>query len=80
MVLCCLFWCQSFGDVSPYISSYFFGLGCWVATCWERAAHSVNHSMFFYILTICNFIVFSRFGFEGGIWVVIAPASCHCIL
>ena len=22
MVLCCLFWCQSFGDVSPYVCSY----------------------------------------------------------
>ena len=28
--LCCLFWCQSFGDVSPYVCSYHFqfGLGC----------------------------------------------------
>ena len=24
VVLCCLFWCQSFGDVSPYVCSYCF--------------------------------------------------------
>ena len=30
VVLCCLFWCQSFGVVSPYICSLYFefGLGC----------------------------------------------------
>ena len=22
VVLCCLFWCESFGDVSPYVCSY----------------------------------------------------------
>ena len=29
-VLCCLFWCQSFGDVSPYVCSlyFYFGFGC----------------------------------------------------
>ena len=28
--LCCLFWYQSFGDVSHYVCSYYFyfGLGC----------------------------------------------------
>ena len=24
VVLCCLFWCQSFGDVSPYVCSLYF--------------------------------------------------------
>ena len=24
VVLCCLFWCQSFGDVSPYVYLYYF--------------------------------------------------------
>ena len=24
VVLCCLFWCQSFGDVSPYVCSNYF--------------------------------------------------------
>ena len=30
VVLCCLFWCQSFGDVSPYVCSLYFqfGFGC----------------------------------------------------
>ena len=37
------FWWYSYGDVSPYVSSLYFkfGLGCWVTTCWEIAAHSV---------------------------------------
>ena len=60
-----LFWfsvsyfCVCFGDVSPYVCTYYFqfGLGCGVATFWERAAHSVDH-MFFSILTICNFSYF----------------------
>ena len=24
VVLCYMFWCQSFGDVSPYVCSYYF--------------------------------------------------------
>ena len=24
VVLCCLFWCQSFGDASPYVCSLYF--------------------------------------------------------
>ena len=38
-------------------------------------------------LTICSlcistilYLVISRFGFEGGIWALIAPVPCHCIL
>ena len=27
MVLCCLFWCQSFGDLSPYVCSLYFYFG-----------------------------------------------------
>ena len=27
MVLYCLFWCQSFGDVSLYVCSYYFYFG-----------------------------------------------------
>ena len=30
-------------------------------------------------LTICS-LVFYRFIFEGGIWVLIAPVPSHCIL
>ena len=33
----------------------------------------------FCILTVCIFCYF-RFGFEDGIWVLIAPVPCHCIL
>ena len=32
-----------------------------------------------YILTSCNFVI-SRFGFESGIWVLIAPVPGNCIL
>ena len=32
------------------------------------------------ILTICNLIYFPIFGFEGGIWVLIATAPDHCIV
>ena len=31
------------------------------------------------IMSICNFS-YSHFGFEGGIWVLIAPVSGHCLL
>ena len=31
------------------------------------------------IMLICNFGL-SCFGFEGGIWVLIAPATGHCLL
>ena len=40
----------SFGDVSPYICTYYFQfcLGYIVATFWERAAHSVDHMFSLY--------------------------------
>ena len=44
-----------------------------MATFWERAAHSVDHMLVFVILGI------SRFGFEGGIWVLIVPVSGYCL-
>ena len=31
------------------------------------------------ILTICVISIISRFGFEGGIWVLIALVPGHCI-
>ena len=40
MVLCCLFWCQSFCDVSSYVCSNYFSS---VATFCEITAHSVDH-------------------------------------
>ena len=45
-----------------------------MAIFWEGAAHSVDHMFSLYTLDI------SRFGFEGGIWVLIAPVPGHCIL
>ena len=70
VVLCCLFLCQCFGDVSPYVCSYLLLLS---GHLWERAAHSVDHiNGSLCTSTIC-YLVFSRFGFEGGIWFLIAP-------
>ena len=45
MMLFYVFFRASFGVVSPYdCTDYFqFGLGCWVATFWERVAHSVDN-------------------------------------
>ena len=45
-----------------------------MATFWERAAHVLFVFWLFVILVI------SRFGFEDGIWVLIAPVPGHCLL
>ena len=47
-----------------------------MATFCERAAHSV----FLCILTYCNFLVISHFGFEGGTLALIASVPCHCLI
>ena len=49
-----------------------------MATFWERAAHSVDH-MFSLYFDFLNFVI-SRLGFEGGVWVLIAPVPVHCLL
>ena len=49
-----------------------------LATFWERAAHSVDHMFSLYFDYVI--LVISRFGFEGGIWFLIAPVLGHCIL
>ena len=49
-----------------------------MATFWEKSAHSVDHVFslhFDYVI-----LAFSRFDYEGGIWVLIAPILGHCIL
>ena len=53
MVLCGLFWCKSFCDVSSYVCSYYFS-SVSVAEClpftfweWEIASHSVEHMFSF---------------------------------
>ena len=81
MVLCCLFWCQSFGDVSPYVCSYVVFLsvmfGLLSGLFWEIAAHSVDH-MFSLYFDYLYFFIF-QFGFEGWIWVLIASVPGLCI-
>ena len=75
MVLCCLFCCQSFGDIDlSFVCSYYskYGLGCSVATFWERAAHSVDHMFSLYFdyfdyLLLCGFC-FERFPLPLGAW------------
>ena len=49
-----------------------------MATFWERAAHSVDHMFSLYFDFVI--LVISCFGFEGGIWVLVAPVLGHCIL
>ena len=79
--LFCLFWCQRFGVVSPNVCLYFFwfGLGCWVAAFWERAANSGDH-MFSLYFDCCVVFVVSRFGFLGWVWVLAASFPDICIL
>ena len=47
-----------------------------MATFWEIAAHSVDHMLSLYF--DCD-LIFSRFGFEGWIWVLIASVPDLCI-
>ena len=47
-----------------------------MVTFWERAARSVDP---IFSLSFCN-ISYFRFGFEGRIWVLIAPVPGHCLL
>ena len=49
-----------------------------VATFWEELfTRLVICSLC--ILTICINLVISRFGFEGGVWILIAPVPGNCI-
>ena len=41
---------------------------------WKRAAHSVDHMFFLYLLLFV-ILVISRFGFEGWNWVLIASRT-----
>ena len=49
-----------------------------MATCWERPAHLVSHM--FSVFWLFVMLAISHFGFEGGMVVLIAPVSGHCIL
>ena len=84
MVLYCLFLSvQSFGDVSlycVYIIHITFS-SVWVAE-WPPFGKELFIRLTICslcILTICNLVI-SRFGFEGGIRVLIAPVSSQCLL
>ena len=48
-----------------------------MATCWDRAAHSVNR--IFSLLCIFVALVVSHFGFEGRTLVLIASVPGHCL-
>ena len=74
-------WCQSFGNVSPYVCYYtfLFDLGCWVTTFWEIAAHSVGHFFSLYFVYFVMFVI-SHFCFERGICLLISPVLVHCFL
>ena len=79
MVLYCLFWCQSFGDVSPYVCSLYFefGLGCRAATFWEIVARLVGH-LFPLSFVYLYFLFIYQFGFESGVQLLIAQIPVHC--
>ena len=73
--------CQSFGDVEPYVCSYYFSsvsvaewppLGKWLLTRMTICSLCIS--------SICN-INFTRFGFEGLIWVLVAsvPDLCYFV-
>ena len=73
------FWCHSFGDVSPYVCTYHLS-SVWIAE-WPPFGKELPIR-----LTICAhciltvILVISRFGFEGGICVLVASVPGHCIL
>ena len=75
-----MFWCQSFGDVSPYVYSYHF-ISVWVVE-WPRCEKELLTRLTICslcILTIFNFSYFPS-GYEGWICVLIAPVPGHCML
>ena len=66
------FWCQSFGDIPPYVCLYYFSsvsIAEWPSFGKELLTRLTVCPLC--ILTICNLVI-SRIGFEGWIWVLIA--------
>ena len=57
MVLCCLFWCQSFGDVSPYV--FFIIL---LVRFWLLSGHLLDNSCAvswpFVLIVFCLFVFY----------------------
>ena len=82
MVLRCPFFVSEFGDLSPYTFSYYFS-SVWVVDLPpfgnELLTRLTICSLCILTSCICNLNYF-RFGFEGGIWVLIAPDPGYCIL
>ena len=61
VVLCYLFWCQSFGDVSPYVCSYYFSsilVAEWPFSGEKKELLTRVIMCYLCILTICNFNYF----------------------
>ena len=48
-----------------------------MATFWEIAARSVSNSFSLYFVYLL-YLFISRFGFESGICLLIAPVPVHC--
>ena len=70
--------CFGFGDVSPHVQ---------IVLVWSRllSGHLLGES--WPLLTLCSplqclfvILVISRFGFEGGIWVLIVRVPIYCLL
>ena len=83
VVLCCLFWCQSIGDVSPYVCSYYLARFRLLSGHLLAKSCSLDrltiYSLYLFLLTTFDFS-YLPFGSEGGIWVLIVPVPGHCIL
>ena len=80
MVLCCMFLCQSFVDVSSYVCLYYFS-SVWVTEwppSWKKLLTRLTMCTLC-ILTIC-ILAISRFGFEAWVWALIASVPELCIL
>ena len=73
-----LFWCQSFCDVHLIFVHIIFS-SVWVAK-WPPFGKELPTLLIICSHTILTIFIsyISRFGFEGGIWVLIAQVPGHC--
>ena len=74
-------WCQSFGDISPYVCSLYF-LVRFELLSDHYLGNSCPLGWPFVLNVFCLFVtlVISHFGFESGICLLIATVPVHCFL
>ena len=78
VVLCCLFLCQCFGDVSSHVCNTFRSV--WVAEL-PPFGKELPTLLAVYSHVFCLFVivVISHFDFEGGVRFFIAPVPVYCV-